>query len=142
MFVDASVVVAILAREPGYEVFKRRLESAGGPFFISPMVRFETVVALARLKATEKAGKGTPTLQLIQEVQDIVDEFIAVLDAEEVALSASIGKRAIEASAVYGKGIGHAASLNLGDCFAYACARELNVALLYKGDDFIHTDLA
>ncbi|MGV6871266.1 type II toxin-antitoxin system VapC family toxin [Pseudochelatococcus sp. B33] len=141
MFVDASVIVAILWREPGYEEIRKRLEDADGPFFISPLVRFEAVVALARQKAGEVgAVKRIP--QFLLQAQAAVDEFVAAIDAEEVALSASIGRRAIEASAAYGKSIGHAASLNLGDCFAYACAKELKVALLYKGNDFAHTDLA
>jgi ribonuclease VapC len=41
----------------------------------------------------------------------------------------------------YGRGSGHAANLNLGDCFAYALAREKRQPLLYKGDAFRHTDL-
>lgn len=41
----------------------------------------------------------------------------------------------------YGKGSGHPAVLNLGDCFAYALAKDLNEPLLYRGDDFGHTDI-
>jgi ribonuclease VapC len=41
----------------------------------------------------------------------------------------------------YGKGR-HPARLNMGDCFAYACAKTNDARLLYKGDDFSHTDLA
>jgi ribonuclease VapC len=49
---------------------------------------------------------------------------------------------ALSGSATYGKAVGHPADLNLGDCFAYACAKALNVPLLYKGNDFSQTDLA
>ena len=42
----------------------------------------------------------------------------------------------------YGKGQRHPAQLNMGDCFAYACARHWSVPLLYKGDDFAQTDMA
>jgi len=42
----------------------------------------------------------------------------------------------------FGKASGHPARLNMGDCFAYACAKTNNAKLLYKGDDFKHTDLA
>ena len=38
--------------------------------------------------------------------------------------------------------VGHPARLNMGDCFAYACAKRLDAPLLYKGDDFARTDLA
>jgi ribonuclease VapC len=41
----------------------------------------------------------------------------------------------------FGRGSGHPAKLNFGDCFAYALARELNEPLLFKGDDFAHTDI-
>lgn len=41
----------------------------------------------------------------------------------------------------FGKGR-HRAGLNLGDCFSYALAKSLATPLLYKGEDFIHTDLA
>jgi ribonuclease VapC len=56
-----------------------------------------------------------------------------------------IGERelrlAIEAHSRYGKGR-HPAALNLGDCFAYACAKANGARLLYVGDDFAKTDLA
>lgn len=42
----------------------------------------------------------------------------------------------------YGKGRGHPARLNMGDCFAYAMARQRGVPLLFKGDDFGQTDIA
>ena len=41
----------------------------------------------------------------------------------------------------FGKGTGHKAQLNLCDCAAYALARSLDLPLLYKGDDFAHTDV-
>ena len=57
-----------------------------------------------------------------------------------------IGERendgAFEAFHRYGKRSGHPARLNLGDCFAYACAKANDARLLYKGDDFARTDLA
>ena len=48
--------------------------------------------------------------------------------------------QALEASAAYGRVVG--AGPNFGDCFAYACVKVLRVPLLYKGNDFAHTDLA
>jgi ribonuclease VapC len=41
----------------------------------------------------------------------------------------------------FGKGSGHPARLNFGDCFAYALAKATDEPLLFKGDDFIHTDV-
>ena len=142
MFIDASVVVAILGREPGHEEIEKRLAAAGGRFFVSPLVKFEATVALARLKATAKGSIARPSPALLKQAQAAVDAFVEDLEAEEVSISGEIGRRALDASATYGKAVGHVADLNFGDCFAYACAKSLNVSLLYRGDDFAHTDLA
>ena len=56
------------------------------------------------------------------------------IDAEEATT-------ALVAAARYGKGRGHPAQLNLGDCFAYAMARNRRIALLFKGNDFTKTDI-
>ncbi|MGK9166819.1 type II toxin-antitoxin system VapC family toxin [Inquilinus limosus] len=139
MFVDSSVIVAILGREPGYEEIEKRLAVIDGPFFVSPLVRFEAAVALARLKA---GANAKPSPDLLRQARGAVDAFVEDLGAEEVAISPEIGRQALDASATYGKAVGHPADLNFGDCFAYACAKALGVALLYKGNDFAHTDLA
>lgn len=137
MFVDASVIVALLRREPGYEEIEKRLSAVDGPFFVSPLVKFEATIALARQKAATK-----PSPDLLRQAQRAVDVLVEALDAEEIAISPEIGRQAVEASAVYGKAVGHIADLNFGDCYAYACAKTLGVPLLYKGSDFAHTDLA
>lgn len=142
MFLDASVIVAILAGEAGHEEIEKRLASAEGTFLVSPLVKFEASVSLARLKAGEAKPKGKPSAALLRQAVEAVDVFVEDLAAEEVPISPEIGKAAVEASITYGKAIGHRADLNFGDCFAYACAKTLNVALLYKGNDFAHTDLA
>ena len=46
-----------------------------------------------------------------------------------------------EAYRDFGKGSGHPARLNFGDCFAYALAKTTGEPLLFKGDDFVHTDI-
>jgi len=135
-------LVAFRGRAPGPEYIETRLASADSPFFVSPLVKFEATVALARQKAPASAANTKPTPDLLRQAQKAVDAFLEDLVADEVAISPEIGRRALDASAAYGRAIGHIAGLNFGDCFAYACARSLNVALLYKGDDFAHTDLA
>lgn len=137
MFVDASVVVAVLAREPGYEDILNRLAAEAGPFLVSPLVRFEAAVSLARKKAGGKA-----TGEQVALAKAAVAEFIAALGASEVPISPRIGELAIDAASTYGKAVGHAADLNFGDCFAYACAKAAGTGLLYKGNDFALTDLA
>jgi ribonuclease VapC len=137
MFIDASVIVAILGREPGHEELEKRLVTAEGPYFVSPLVMFEASVGLARQKSA-----GKPTQELMRRTRHAVQAFIEDLGAVEIDISPEIGKQAFETSAVYGKAVGHAADLNFGDCFAHACAKTLGVTLLYKGDDFAQTDLA
>ena len=56
-------------------------------------------------------------------------------------VTASQARIAREAYRDFGMGSGHPAGLNFGDCFAYALARELDEPLLFKGDDFGHTDI-
>jgi ribonuclease VapC len=138
MFVDASVIVAILAREPGYEEIEKRLATLEGAFFVSPLVKFEASAALAR----HKAEGAKPSPSLLRQAQRAVDTFVEDLGADEIAISPEIGRLAIDACAAYGKAVSHIADLNFGDCFAYACAKALNVGLLYKGADFAQTDLA
>jgi ribonuclease VapC len=138
MFVDASAVVAILGREPGWEALFERLSASAGPLHFSALVRFEAAQAIARLTA----GGQKPTAEHLAKARDKVDRFLAEIEAEPLAVGDDIGTHAIEASMRYGKAVGHPANLNFGDCFAYACAAALDAPLLYKGDDFARTDLA
>lgn len=141
MVVDASVIVAILAREPGHEDLERRLAASDGRFYVSPVVRFEATAALARKKAATR-GAPTPPAERLRQAERAVDAFIRDIEAEDVDIGPDVGRLALGAAMTYGKAVGHAAALNLGDCFAYACAKALGVPLLYKGDDFARTDLA
>lgn len=56
-------------------------------------------------------------------------------------ISEALGDLAFQAYRRFGKGTGHPAALNYGDCFSYVLARSLNAPLLFKGNDFIHTDV-
>lgn len=60
---------------------------------------------------------------------------------EIVEVSAAQAEEGRLAHLRYGRGSGHPARLNFGDCFSYALARTRNLPLLFKGDDFIHTDI-
>lgn len=138
MFIDASAIVAILGREPGAREMEKRLATAEGPFGISPLVRFEAALALAR----QASPDAKPSADLLRRAALAVDAFAAEVGAEEIAITPTIGRLALEASATYGKAVGHPADLNFGDCFAYACAKSAGLPLLYKGNDFARTDLA
>lgn len=69
-----------------------------------------------------------------------VEAYIRPLEIDVIAIDASATAAAVDAYQRFGKGR-HPAGLNFGDCFAYACARQRAVPLLYKGDDFSQTDI-
>ena len=139
MFVDASAIVAILSGEVDWNQILVMLEANDTALYISPLVRFEAVQALARKQA---GASVKPSAATIEEANQILDAFIARLRIDEIPISAQIGSLAVAASKVYGKAVGHPANLNFGDCFAYACAKALGVPIAYKGNKFTLTDLA
>lgn len=137
MFVDASAIVAVLNEESGASTVEAALSSAGR-ITISPAVRYEAVLALAR----SMNASGAERADAIRKASASVDRMLQELDFEEIAITPDIGRLAIEASARYGKSVGHPAALNFGDCFAYACAQIRGEALLFVGNDFSQTDVA
>ena len=128
MFVDASAIVAILARETGADSLSARLAQRRNGF-TSPIAICEATTGLAR-----STGMTLP------QAVSVVENFLADTEIEVTPITPAIGRAAIEAFDRYGKGR-HRAALNLGDCFAYACTRALNTELLCTGDDFGHTDV-
>jgi ribonuclease VapC len=69
-----------------------------------------------------------------------LDLFLAEAGVEIVPVTAAQARLAREAHRRFGKG-NHPANLNFGDCFAYALAKERDLPLLFKGEDFTRTDL-
>jgi len=129
MFVDASAIVAILNREPEADAFAEVIERhAGG--LTSAIAVYEATVALCRIR------HGT-----IEDAAADIREFMSVAGVQHVPITAAETDAALAAFARYGKGRGHPARLNMGDCFAYAMARTLKVPLLFKGNDFSQTDI-
>lgn len=93
---------------------------------------------------------GAPTLlettvvvdaSAMTEARASLDRLLALESVRVVPFEASHAEIAREAYARYGKGRGHPAQLNFGDCMAYAIARRDDLPLLYKGDDFVRTDI-
>jgi len=70
-----------------------------------------------------------------------VDECLREAEIELAPFDAAQLQAAQRASASYGKGTGHPAQLNFGDCMAYALAKVTGEPLLFKGDHFVHTDV-
>ena len=141
IFVDASVLVAILKGEPDAAALAARLGEHLDEVWVSPLVRFEATASLAVSRA-KGMGREQAGLEDFQVAASLLDELLREVGAQDLALSPMIGAAALEAAATYGKLVGHVARLNMGDCFAYACAKSLGTALLYKGNDFTWTDLA
>ena len=128
MFVDASAIIAIIIGEPERLAFEARLEQADR-IYTSPLAIYEAVMGVARIRRLS-----------IDDAQSALDRFVSDVSAELVPITPEIGRAAINAFDRFGRGR-HPARLNMGDCFAYACARTLGVPLLFKGDDFAQTDI-
>jgi ribonuclease VapC len=128
MFVDASAMVAILVEESDAAALTKRLEQAVERY-TSPIALYEAVVGVARVC-------NVP----IRAAETILDRFLERATVRVVPITAETGRGAISAFERYGRGR-HPAALNMGDCFAYACASELDIPLLFKGDDFPLTDI-
>ena len=69
------------------------------------------------------------------------DDLVSAADLVIESVTEAQARIAREAYRDYGKGSGHPAQLNLGDCFAYALARATGEPLLFIGRDFGHTDI-
>jgi ribonuclease VapC len=70
------------------------------------------------------------------------DEFITTAQISVEAVTQTHAQIARSAYRDFGRGSGHPAKLNFGDCFAYALAKSMDEPLLFKGNDFIHTDIS
>lgn len=141
IFADASALVAILAEEPDAGPLAEELARHAGEVWVSPLVRFEVVAAMAVARA-RRAGRQGAIADDFAFVTGGLDELLAEVGAQELAITPEIGRAALDAAVQFGKLAGHPARLNMGDCLAYACTRTLGATLLYKGEDFAQTDLA
>lgn len=129
MFIDASAIVAIIAGEVDGEELRQKLKKHKKRI-ISAMAVFEAALALGRIRRVP-----------VDEAFDLVVQFKKIYAVKEVSIEPRFADLAIRAFRQYGRGQGHKAKLNLGDCFAYACAKAHRVPLLCKGNDFHHTDI-
>ncbi len=120
MVLDTSAAVAVLRQEAGFEEYLRAIANAG-EIYISAVNLLECYIVLAA--TSERVGRF------------IRDGEITVKDFTQA--TSSIARLAF---LQYGKGR-HRAALNICDCAAYATAKEYNLPLLYKGNDFAHTDV-
>jgi len=126
MIVDTSALIAILKSEPEAETLSEAIEAA-------TVVRISAASYLESFIVVD--GYRNPNLrarlEVIFENPGLVIEPVTFEQA----------KIARQAYRDFGKWSGHPAGLNFGDCFSYALARDKREPILFKGDDFNHTDL-
>lgn len=124
--VDSSAIVCVMLHEPDAPVYSQALSVAKSPL-ISAFTLFETKTVL-------QSRKGQAPLA-------VLDRILARMEARIIAFDFDQIEHALAAYKLYGKGSGHRARLNLGDCASYALASSRGLPLLYKGDDFAATDI-
>lgn len=125
MIVDSSAIAAALFDEadaPGLIAAMRH-----GPCLMSAATYVEISMVID--------GKNDPALSAG------LDRFVETMGVTVVPFTPRQARLAREAFRRYGRGSGHPARLDLGDCMSYAASTDLGEPLLYKGDDFPHTDV-
>lgn len=126
MIVDSSALVAILRDEPDAARYAAALAHADHP-------RMSAANWLEAAVVVDSAREPVASRRF--------DELIDTAGIEIVAVTAAQARVARQAYRDFGKRSGNPAQLNFGDCLAYALVTEAWEPLLYKGDDFTHTDL-
>lgn len=122
MILDTSAIVAILMQEDEARTFADKIES----------VSSVSVSAGTVLEASLMLGRSRRAV--LDELLDVTGATIVPVDAEHLVAARDGWDR-------FGRGSGSAARLNYGDCFSYAAARVAGEPLLFKGEDFSHTDV-
>jgi ribonuclease VapC len=128
--VDTSAIIAVYIGEPEAEIISRRIAEEGDAV-VSAGTLIELSIVTLRLSANSS-----------ELADDWLDRFLlaGAFRVEPVTLQqADIARHAYRR---FGKGMGHPAQLNFGDCFSYALAKSLDIPLLFKGTDFGKTDIA
>ncbi|WP_296576649.1 type II toxin-antitoxin system VapC family toxin [Phreatobacter sp.] len=121
---DTSALVAILQGEPEAESLRSVL-SVSGDLSLAAASYLEGAM-VAHRQAFARAN---------------LDVLVKSFAMTFIPLDEAVARRAADAFARYGRGTGHPAALNFGDCISYATAKHLDCPLLFKGDDFRHTDV-
>jgi ribonuclease VapC len=125
MILDSSAVIAIILREPGYEKLLQKILAAAEVGIGIPTLVETSIVLSARLN---------------KDARGLVARFLEEADVAPLPFNDAHYGAAVGAWLKYGKGR-HPASLNFGDCLAYAVAKLSDAPLLCVGDDFPQTDL-
>jgi ribonuclease VapC len=126
MIIDTSALVAILRDEPEAMAYARAIENTTSRR-VSAASFVEAAIVIDGSRDPVASRKFD---QLFKEAKLVIEP-----------VTEPQARIAREAHRDFGKGSGHPAQLNFGDCFAYALAKVTGEPLLYKGDDFAHTDV-
>ena len=126
MIVDTSALIAILTNEPDSLALSLALDLPE-VVRLSAASYVETSIVLDKHRDPVLSGK----------LDDLIEDLKIVIEP----VTAEQARIARQAYRDYGEGSGHRAGLNFGDCLSYALAREKREPMLYKGDDFGHTDI-
>ena len=127
MIVETSVLVAVLKHEDGWETLMQQALD-------DPSVK--RVSAANYLEAAVVTDRTNDPVRM-----EALDTLMESLDAHIAPVTAIQARIARDAYRRFGKGSGHPARLNFGDCFAYALSVDANEPLLFKGTDFSQTDV-
>jgi ribonuclease VapC len=125
VILDSSAIIAILRNEPEAAAMSEAIVRAGGC----------STSAVNYVEAAVVIDGGRSFISSRR-----FDDFFREADITVESVTPEQARIAREAYRDFGKGR-HRAGLNLGDCFAYALAKEKGETLLFKGDDFCHTDI-
>ncbi len=128
VFADASALIAIIVNEPDAADLANRLETERRRL-CSALSVWETIAGL-RFAYTFPSDSARAHVR----------RFLSAADFQFVGIGEPEFEIATDAYVMFGKGR-HPAALNMGDCFAYACAKTNRAKLLFKGDDFNRTDI-
>lgn len=128
VFIDSSAMVAMMTNETDAVDLANRLEQHAEAF-TSSIVIHEVALAIVR--------KNNSTIE--NAIQDI-RQFMTIAQVSVLDITEPTAALSLQAFKKFGNGR-HRASLNMGDCFSYACAQQHSLSLLFKGDDFNHTDI-
>lgn len=126
MIVDTSAIVAIALGEPGVEPLKEALAHSTSSRISAP--NYVELCAVVQ-------RRDRP------EISRLVDRLLDAYGIQIEAFDADQARVAAQAYRDYGRGSGHRARLNLGDTYSYALAHVAAEPLLFRGDDFTHTDI-
>jgi ribonuclease VapC len=126
MIVDTSAIIAILRDEPDAASYAHVIADA--------VDRRVSAVSFVESAVVIDASRDPIAIRQF-------DEFIKEANISIEPVTERQAHIARDAYRDFGRSSGHPAKLNFGDCFAYALAKEFGESLLFKGDDFIHTDI-